>query len=251
MSATANINNTFFEGIYQQAWRHMMPQGLTMAEADFIWEVAALQPGHKVLDLMCGYGRHSFELARKGAEVLAVDNLAAYVDEINVKAIAAALPVHSVCADIVELELNQTFDAAICMGNSFAFFDRDDAIRILKNVAQHLNMGGVVIIGSWTIAEIAIKYFKERDWHYAGAFQCVLQSKFLFKPNRIETEQTIIAPDGSIEKRQGVDYIFSLNEMEQIAGEAGFCIRHMYSTPRKKSFLIGDGVIYLVLERIM
>jgi SAM-dependent methyltransferase len=244
-----NINNTFFEGIYQDAWRQMIPQGLTLVEADFIYDVAHLQAGSQVLDLMCGYGRHAFELARKGVSVTAVDNLPAYVDEITEKAAAAALPVKAVCADVANLPLNETFDAAICMGNSFAFFDREDAVAILKNVAQHLKPGGIFMINSWTVAEVALKYFKERDWHWAGNYQCVLESKYLLQPSRIETGQTIIAPDGTVEKRTGVDYIFTLNELAAMGKEAGMEMKQVYSNPKKRLFQLGDGAVYVVMEK--
>ena len=42
-----------------------------------------LQPGSKVLDLMCGYGRHAIALAKKGIEVTAIDNLEEYINEIK------------------------------------------------------------------------------------------------------------------------------------------------------------------------
>jgi cyclopropane fatty-acyl-phospholipid synthase-like methyltransferase len=247
---STNINNTFFEGSYQQAWRHMMPQGLTLAETDFIWDVAALQPGHKVLDLMCGYGRHTFELAHRGAEVTAVDNLDSYIDEINDKATVAPLPVKALCVDVLDLSLTDTYDAAICMGNSFAFFSREDAIAILKNIAAHLKAGGIFILNSWMVAEVAIRHFKERDWHHAGDFQCILHSKYLLFPSRIETEQTIISPDGTIEKRSGVDYIFTLNELADMALQAGLKLKQVFSTPRKKPFTLGDAVSYLVMEKL-
>lgn len=244
-----NINNSFFEGIYQHAWRQMMPPGLSLVEADFIFDVANLQVGSQVLDLMCGFGRHAFELARKGASVTAVDNLPAYTNEIAEKAAAAPLPVKAVCADVATLQLTETFDAAICMGNSFAFFDRTDALAILKNVSEHLKPGGVFIINSWMVAEVALKYFKERDWHWAGEYQCVLESKYLLQPSRIETMQTIIAPDGTVEKRTGVDYIFTLNELATMAKEAGLEMKEVYSSPKKRRFQLGDGAVYVVMQK--
>jgi len=45
------------------------------------------------------------------------------------------------------------------MGNSFAFFDRQDAVTILKNISGHLKAGGIFIINSWMIAEVALKHF--------------------------------------------------------------------------------------------
>ena len=73
-SQLTNINDTFFEGIYKEVWRKLIPPGLSEVECDFIRDVAQLQAGDRVVDFMCGYGRHALELARRGFPVTAVDN---------------------------------------------------------------------------------------------------------------------------------------------------------------------------------
>src|SRR6185369_4645819 len=114
-----------------------------------IQEIAFLKNGGKVLDIMCGYGRHSIELARRGVEVTAIDNLRDYIDEIKAKAKEQNLPICALQEDILNAKLGEVYDAVICMGNSFAFFDRNDAITILKNISSHLKPGGILIINSW------------------------------------------------------------------------------------------------------
>jgi len=249
-SSSSNINNTFFEGLYKYAWKGIIPAGLTEAETDFIEEMAALKKEDKVLDLMCGYGRHALELGRRGFQVTAIDNLQEYINEIKTKASEENLPVEAIKSDVLNAHLNDTYDAIICMGNSFAFFDRTDAVTILKNISGHLNPDGVLIINSWMIAEVALKHFKEKDWHYAGEYKCVLEYKYNSHPSRIESEQTIIAPDGSVEIIKGVDYIFTLDELEKMFNEAGLKTRNVYSTPRKKRFTLGDGRMYIVAEKL-
>lgn len=249
-SPSTNINNAFFEGSYKEAWKGIIAPGLTEAEVDFIQEMGSLKKSGKVLDIMCGYGRHALELGRRGVQVTAIDNLQAYVDEIKTKASEENLPVKALPADILQAQLNDVYDAAICMGNSFAFFDRKDAVAILKNVSGHLKASGILIINSWMVAEVAIKHFKEKDWHYAGDYKCMLEYKYCFHPSRIESEQTIIAPDGSVEVLKGIDYIFTLDELEEMFNEAGLKTKNVFSTPRKKKFVLGDGRVYIVAEKI-
>ena len=88
MSTTipANINDSFFDSSYKYAWKKIIPPGLTEAEADFIFDVASLKKGDRLLDLMCGYGRHALEIGSRGVEVTAIDNLDDYVLEINEQA---------------------------------------------------------------------------------------------------------------------------------------------------------------------
>ena len=250
MSSTANINDRFFEGTYKEVWRGIIPPGLTEVEAEFIMEIAGLEPGDRVLDIMCGYGRHALELARKGVHVTAIDNLKDYIREIEGKATSEQLPVEPVLSGALEAQLSGTYKAAICMGNSFAFFEKKDAVSLLKNMATHLEPGGLLLINSWMIAEIAIKHFRERDWYYVGDYKYLLDYRFLFQPNRIESEQTIISKDGSIEVVKGMDYIFSLDELEDMFQQAGLTTRELYSTPRKKRFSLGDGRIYIVAEKM-
>ena len=249
-SSPPNINNHFFEGSYKDAWRGIIPPALTEAEVDFIQEMGAIQGSGKVLDVMCGYGRHSLELARRGIGVTAIDNLQDYIDEIKIKSSEQSLPVNAIQSDILQVKLHELYDAAICMGNSFAFFDKEDAVNLLKNISDHLKPGGIFIINSWMIAEIAIKHFKEKDWHYAGAYKCMLEYSYRFYPSRIESEQTIISPEGLVETVKGVDYIFTLDEMEKMLNKAGLKTRELYSTPRKKKFTLGDGRIYIVASKI-
>lgn len=249
-SSSPNINNTFFEGSYKHAWKGIIPAGLTEAEVDFIQEIASLKNGGKVLDIMCGYGRHALELGRRGTKVVAIDNLQPYIDEIESKAAEQNLPVKAMQQDVLFAKLDDVYDAAICMGNSFAFFDKADAVTILKNISNHLKPDGILIINSWMIAEVAIKHFKEKDWHYAGDYKCMLEYKYCLHPSRIESEQTIISPDGTVEIVKGIDYIFTLDELEIMFNEAGLKTKDVFSTPRKRKFVMGDGRVYIVATKI-
>lgn len=250
-SSSININNTFFEGSYKHAWKGIIPQGLTEAEVDFIQDVAFLKEGGKVLDVMCGYGRHALELGRRGLQVTAIDNLQDYIDEIKAMTKEHNLAVQAVREDVLHAKLSEVYDTAICMGNSFAFFNKEEATLILKNISDHLKPGGILIISSWMIAEIAIRHFKEKDWHHAGEYKCVLDYQYCFHPSRIESEQTIISPDGTIEVINGIDYIFTLDELEEMFNKAGLKTMQLYSTPRKRKFTLGDTQVYIVAEKVM
>lgn len=250
VSTSSNINNTFFEGSYKEVWRKLIPPGLTEAEVDFIMDAGALHPGDRVLDIMCGYGRHALELGRRGVEVTAADNLEAYVSEIITIAGEAALPVKGVLADVMALKLEGVYDAVICMGNSFSFFNEADALALLQKLSAHLKKGGKLVLNSWMIGEIAIRHFKEKDWYHVGPYKCVIESRYLFNPSRIESEQWIIHPEGEMETTRGIDYILTLPELEVLLDKAGLSLEQVFSTPRKKAFQLGDARAYIVAERV-
>jgi SAM-dependent methyltransferase len=248
-TSTDNINNSFFNSVYKDVWKKLIPNGLTEAEVDFIMETAGLQPGDKVLDIMCGYGRHSIELGKRGIDVTSIDNLNEYIEEIKANAHEQNLPVRGIKAGILEVELKENYDAIICMGNSFSFFNKEETSQILKKLSLSLKPGGILIINSWMIAEIALKHFKEKDWFQVEEYKYLLDYKFHFQPNRIESEQTIVSADGTVDVLKGIDYIFSLDELESMFLDAGLSTKELYSTPRKRRFVLGDGRIYIVVEK--
>lgn len=249
MSATQASNDTLFQGVYKELWRQIVPPGLTDAEIDFIYDIANLKHQDTLLDMMCGYGRHTIGLARKGVNVRALDNLHAYINEISEIVKKENLPVECIEADLANVQLAGVYDAAVCMGNSFSSFNKATASKVLLNISKHLKEGGVFILNTWMIAEIALRNFKEREWYNIKDYKYLLENKFLLDPTRIETEHTVITKDGLIETKRDTDFILSIEELKEIMLAANLKVTDVFSTPRKKVFSIGDNYAYIVAEK--
>jgi len=245
-----NVNNSFFDGYYKEIWRHIFPEKTTLAEVEFIANEGKLNTGNSLLDVMCGYGRHSLELARKGIKVTAVDNLPDYIDEIKEKAAAGKLEIECLCEDALEMQLHKQYDAAICMGNSLQFFNEEHTLRLLSNISAHLKPGGKFFINTWSIAEIAMKDFKDKSWSRIGELLFLTDCKLLFHPTRIETNSIIITDSGERENKTGIDFIYSISEMETMLNKTGFQLKEIYSVPGKKQFTVGEPRAYIVAEKI-
>ncbi len=245
-----NVNNSFFDGYYKDIWRHIFPEKTTLAEVDFIINDAKLYPGNSVLDVMCGYGRHSLELARRGLNVTSVDNLAEYINEIKEEANKETLPINAICEDVLEVQINKQYNAVICMGNSLQFFNEEETLRLLSNISDHLKPGGKLFINTWSIAEIALKNFKEKSWSRIGEMLFLTDSKLLFHPTRMEINSIIITDNGEREEKNAVDFIYSISEIETILNKTGFELKEIYSIPGKKLFTVGEPRAYIVAQKI-
>jgi SAM-dependent methyltransferase len=245
----SNVNDTYFDGSYKDIWRSVIPAELTIKEVDFMMSWFGLKPGDKVLDLMCGYGRHAIALAKKELAVTAVDNLDDYITEINKIAKDEGLTVKAIKADILQYKIDDKYDLALCMGNSLNFFNAKDVHHLLINIHSHLKPGGHLLINTWSLAEIAIKSFITRSWDEVNSIKHICESKYLFHPTRIESDSIFLSPDGSIEKKKAIDYIFSVAEMEKLLNNAGFTLNDIYSIPGKKKFTIGEPRAYIVAEK--
>ncbi|MES1213955.1 MAG: class I SAM-dependent methyltransferase [Bacteroidota bacterium] len=249
ISSKENINNSFFDGQYKDLWRSFIPEELTKRELDFIFQYFNLRPGNKVLDIMCGYGRHAIALARKGMHVTAVDNLSDYIDDIHKTVVTENLSLQHIQSDILNFKTAEKFDLVICMGNSINFFNEKDCLVLMQSVADSLNPGGKFLINSWSLAEIIIKNFTEKSWSDDGDYKILTDSEFLFNPTRMETDFFIIDKDGNTEIKKAIDYIFSISEMQRMLEASGFILEEVYSIPGKKKFALGEPRAYIIAEK--
>jgi 2-polyprenyl-3-methyl-5-hydroxy-6-metoxy-1,4-benzoquinol methylase len=245
-----NVNDKYFDGEYKDLWKAFIPDELTVKEVEFIYTYFALEPGKKVLDLMCGYGRHAIALAKRKINVTAVDNLEAYIDEIKKEAKESDLPINALTANVKEYhDQDNYYDLVLCMGNSFNFFEPVDANKVLASIHSQLTKGGNLLINSWSIAEIAIRQFQEKTWNTVNDKKYIIQSQYLFNPTRIEFEHLILSNNGDQEIKVGIDYIYSLSEMERMIRDAGFLLKEVFSIPGKKKFRMGDPRAYFVASK--
>ncbi|MCR6719946.1 MAG: methyltransferase domain-containing protein [Chitinophagaceae bacterium] len=240
--------STLFDGVYKELWRRIVPEALTQLELELLLDVLNIKEGDRVLDAMCGYGRHTLGLAKKGIAVTAIDNAADYITEIN-KA-AEGLPVEALAMGVESFKPDKEYQAAICMGNSISTLNREQTLAFFKNIRQCLQPGGRFLLNTWMITEVIAKKIKDREWYQVQEFKYLLENEYLLHPSRIETRHTVIAPDGKMEEKLDVDYIFSMAEMEALMAEAGLTLLDIYSTPRKRPWSLGDEYIYFLAGKI-
>jgi len=118
----------------------------TSAQVDFIESRLGLQPPAKIVDLGCGHGRHSIELAKRGHDVTGVDLVEGFLDVARKDAEAQAVDVKFVRGDMGTFVSQPMFDAAICMFDAFGFFDDAHSIGTLRCVQHALVDGGKFLL---------------------------------------------------------------------------------------------------------
>lgn len=87
----------------------------TLAEIDFILGQLDIPPGGLVLDMGCGTGRHSIELARRGYQVTGVDISAGMLAQAERSALGEGVRVEWIKADATQFTTAIRFDAALCL----------------------------------------------------------------------------------------------------------------------------------------
>ncbi len=116
----------------------------TVREVDFLLEELKLAPGCSILDVGCGTGRHSVELAKRGYVVTGLDLSSEMLARAASASRAAGVTVEWVRSDAASFSFPTKFDAAICLceGAFGLLGPGDDPIEqplsILRNISRSL-----------------------------------------------------------------------------------------------------------------
>lgn len=119
----------------------------TLGEVDFVENEIGHNRATRILDIGCGTGRHSVELARRGYHVVGVDLSESMLAKARAKAKSAGVEVEYRQADARELHFHNEFDLAImlCEG-AFPLMQTDEMnFMILQSAANALKPEGKFI----------------------------------------------------------------------------------------------------------
>jgi SAM-dependent methyltransferase len=101
----------------------------------------------KALDLCCGPGRHTVEIARRGIEVTAVDRSPFLLNKAKARARKAKVRVEWVKQDMRRFVRPKYFDLILNLFTSFGYFDdKNDDLKVLRNIYESLKPGGACVL---------------------------------------------------------------------------------------------------------
>lgn len=138
----------------------------TAQEVDFLEQEINLKPGDQILDLGCGAGRHSIELAKRGCDVTGVDVSPFMLEEARRRASQAGVEVTFIQLDLADIrcEFGETsFDAAICLCESgLGVLGEKGDFRFLQDVHRLLKPGCRFILTGFN----AIRRYRNPGSHF-------------------------------------------------------------------------------------
>ena len=137
---------TLFENYGMKYDKESFTQG-TIGECDFIEKEIDYNKSARILDIGCGTGRHSIELAKRGYSLTGIDLSEAMLKRAKEKAKEEKVEVDFQREDARNLAFREEFDLAImiCEG-AFSLMETDEMnYRILQNAAKALKKNGKLI----------------------------------------------------------------------------------------------------------
>lgn len=189
-----------------------------------------LVPPARVLDVGCGYGRHSVELARLGFQVTGVDISEVQLARAREKAQAAEVAVDFRLGDARALEFEREFDAAVSMFLSFGFFDTDaEHVSMLRGISRALRPGGRFLLDFWN-REYEIQRFDRWQVERTGEVYEVEEWEFDYLKGRLNWTNHAFFPDGRHESWYHSIRAYTVVEMKTLFEHAGLHLDAVYGS---------------------
>ncbi len=112
----------------------------------------------RILDLACGHGRHANYLAELGHRVTGVDITAGLLEIAKKDAEEREVTVKYIQEDMREISFKDEFDRVLLLYTSFGYFEDEENLRVLENVAQALKPGGLFCFDTHN-RDVFLKHF--------------------------------------------------------------------------------------------
>jgi len=218
---------TLFNSLYLETDGDVIENDRNTAdEVDLLIRSAGLERNDRILDLCCGQGRHSLELASRGfPNVIGLDRSRYLIRLARKRAKQRDLQVSFHEGDARRFRLGDGEFHCVCvLGNSFGYFERpEDDLAVLEAVNRALASGGSLVMdlmdGDWMR-----HHFEPRSWEWVDQNHFVCRERDLAGDGDrlISREVVVHAERGVIADQFYAERLYSKERLEILLTGAGF-----------------------------
>jgi SAM-dependent methyltransferase len=201
-------------------WGEYVSEERTEQQLRFLGREFRLEETRSILDVACGFGRHSLGLAASGHRVTGVDNNAGFLEMASKAAVERGVPVDFRQIDMREIDFSEEFDRAVMLFTSLGFFSDEDNFKVLENVARALKSGGLFCMDTINRDSVALRF---RPFHLVERGDDFAVHKINFDPvNGWVIDKRFMVRGGVRTETPFFVRIYSATEIRGLLREAGF-----------------------------
>jgi len=201
--------------------------GLALLASSALHKNKPRRKGPAILDLCCGFGRITLELARRGFAATGVDITASYLETAREDAAHEGFDIEYIQEDVRAFKRKNAFDVALNLYNSFGFFENpDDDLLFLSNAHYSLRKGGVIIIDVLG-KEIAVRDYAESEWFERAGFIVLTESMPVDSWGSV-WNRWILLKEGKRREKVFVQRLYAASELRSLLYRAGFSRVELY-----------------------
>ena len=239
----------FFDATYLAADGPATHGRRARGEIDFVTRALALRPGARILDVPCGFGRHSGELARRGYMVVGVDLSLAMLGAAR-RRYRQSARLRFLRGDMRRLAYRAEFDGLICLFTSFGYFSERENVATLRRFARALKPGARLLLDHRNPHYDAT--LPEHSWRRAGRGHFVLMTlAYDRKAGMHESTWLFLRPGESRVVRKSFRIrLWTLAQWRRRLRDAGLRLVRAYANYQGRPYRRTSGRLLILAERV-
>jgi ubiquinone/menaquinone biosynthesis C-methylase UbiE len=221
-TSSAETWDAFFSDFYLRAYADDERQGEAEEQALAAARLSGCPDGGDLIDVPCGFGRHSVPLARAGYRVVGVDRSQALLAEARRRAGGERWP-KLVRADYRELpSRDASFDAAVNLFTSIGYLGDEEDTRALAEIGRVLRPGGRLVLEAMH-RDLLVRDFRDQDWRLLGEGRLLLEQRTFDPASGVaQVTQTLVDGSGERDSRSYSVRVYTATELTAMLARAGF-----------------------------
>lgn len=222
---------------------------LAKAEVEFFVQATGVKAGGRVLDVGCGDGAHALVLSQRGFSVTGLDLSPAQLARAERARDALGVPVSFVRGDMRDMPVTGPFDAILCLGTSFGYYDDEENRAVLRSMASMLAPGGRLLLHVFNRDHI-IGRLPARSWWQGHGCLVLDEAQMNFFNNRLAVHRTIVFEDGRQFEHRVQIRGYNAHELGRMCVDAGLRIVEISGNriTRGRFYGASSADIWLVVE---
>jgi len=224
------------------------------AWAEYLLAVVACHGGRAdmVLDLACGSGSLSLELADRGCEVIGVDGSADMLAVAREKAADAGADILFLEQDMRQLDLYGTVDTAVCLLDSLSHILRTEELaEIFRRLGLFIAPDGLLVFDVNTPHKHAVTLGDNAFVFEEEEFMCVWRNRYLPARQEVAMELDFFLEEAGVYHRytdRVRERAYALPTWRKLLTEAGFDLLAVYGE-REFEFPAADADRWVLVAR--
>lgn len=227
-----------WQQFYDQNWLQVYPSFFsdeqTINDVDLIIDLASLEKKDNILDLCCGYGRHTIELAKRGYQVVGLDYSQPFLQQARQEAAVLKLKIAFLQKDIVDFDEEEKFDVVLMIYPAVFYFNKAKVKKIFAKIGKSLKPGGRLLIKTVNAEEYKERFIKEGQqdkkdnlYKIEENFEVkgikVFQSRLInIKTQQERIKLVLSTKEKKKETRNFVFNFYNKDQLEAILSDIGF-----------------------------
>ena len=244
----------FWGTYYKIRYYKSITKKQTETEINFIKKFLPVEKYPKILDFVCGFGRHSIALARLGYQIEGFD-----VDKESIKSakfLAQKYKLKNVnfyFEDSTKFNKKNLFDATICLYSSIGFLTLKQNEKTFNNLFTSVKQGGRIILDvmnpDWAKKNL-VEYTEKNIVYKQKKYLIKHKRSILDNPIREKNELVFInIKTGLSDNTSYIVYLYTIQNLEKMFYRYGFIIRKKYGSYKGGKIFKNNQRIIIIADK--